>query len=154
MEGALQNPKHNSAGGWAKKFHLASRAVMDATLRPYDLGSTQWYVLWHLANEGPQAQRDLLGKLNIEKPTLSGVISALVRKGFVQQTADPRDKRQRLLTITTAGSELWAQLPDLIALIRTTAFHGVPDDDLAAAVRVLSTATKQLQDHLNKGDET
>lgn len=125
---------------------------MEATLRPYDLGSTQWYLLWHLSNEGPQAQRDLLRKLNIEKPTLSGVIAALVRKGFVEQATDPEDRRQKLLTMTPAGSELWNQLPSLIDLLRTTAFDGVSDDDLETVVRVLSTATKRLQDYLSEGE--
>lgn len=150
----MDKPQYNSAGAWAKKLHFASRAVMEVYLRPYDLGSTQWYVLWHLVNEGPQPQRDLLSKLNIEKPTLSGVVSALVRKGFVTQSVDPKDKRQKRLTITADGLEQWQQLPDLISLIRTTAFDGIPDGDLATAVRVLSGATRQLQDYLNKGEET
>ena len=32
---------------------MPGRAIMDATLRPYDLGSAQWFVLWHLATVGP-----------------------------------------------------------------------------------------------------
>jgi hypothetical protein len=46
---------------------------MEAALRPYDLGSTHWYVFWHLANNGPTAQRGLLVILKVEKPTLAGV---------------------------------------------------------------------------------
>ena len=33
-------------GVWAKKYFLASRALVEAVLRPYDLGNTQWYVLY------------------------------------------------------------------------------------------------------------
>ena len=49
---------HSSAGAWAKKLYLASRAIMDSVLRQYDLGSTQWYVLYQLANDGPTRQRE------------------------------------------------------------------------------------------------
>jgi DNA-binding MarR family transcriptional regulator len=140
--------RQNSPGFWAKKFYMASRTAMEAVLRPHDLGSTQWYVLWHLANEGPKAQRDLLRLLEIEKPTLSTVIAALVRKGFVSQTTDPRDQRQKMLALTPAGFELWQGLPDPVELILKTAFDGVAEEDVSTVNRVLSEATKRLQTKL------
>lgn len=145
MEVFLDGNRINSPGFWAKKFYLASRSAMEALLRPYDLGTTQWYVLWHLAHEGAKAQRDLLNILEIEKPTLSAVVAALVRKGFVKQTTDPRDQRQKLLEITPAGLELWQGLPDPVDLLLKTAFDGVSQEDIATVVRVLSEATKRLQ---------
>ena len=82
----MDHLKHSAAAAWVKRYYLASRAVMEATLRPHDLGSTQWYVLWQLANNGPTVQRDFVTLLHVEKPTLSEVVSALVRKGFIEQT--------------------------------------------------------------------
>ena len=150
----LNSDNHQSVGAWAKKYHLAARSVIDATLRPYDLGSTQWYVLWHLVHDGPVAQRDLLIRLQVEKPTLSGVVSALVRKGFIEQATDPSDQRQKLLSITQAGKAVWIKLPDPIDLILKTAFEGVPEDDLATVARVLSTGTERLNSLLNKGKKS
>jgi len=150
----LNSDNHQSAGAWAKKYHLASRSVIDATLRPYDLGSTQWYVLWHLIHDGPLVQRDLLIRLQVEKPTLSGVVSALVRKGLVKQATDPSDQRQKLLSITRAGKALWTMLPDPIDLILKTAFEGVSEDDLATIARVLSAGTERLNNLLNKGKKS
>ena len=146
--------KHQSAGAWAKKYHLAARSVIEATLRPYDLGSTQWYVLWHLVHDGSMAQRDLQAMLEVEKPTLSGVVSALARKGLVDQATHPTDQRQKLLSITPAGRALWKTLPDPIALILTTAFKGVPKDDLSVVVRVLSTGVERLNNLLQKGKKS
>ncbi|HEX7814977.1 MarR family transcriptional regulator [Dyella sp.] len=144
----MTSSNHNSAGAWAKKYYLASRAVLDATLRPYDLGASQWYVLWHLIHDGPMAQRDLLSRLQIEKPTLSAIVSALVRKGLVAQVTDPQDLRQKILSITAAGRVLWKKLPDPIDLILKTAFQGVAEDDLATVVRVLSQGTERLNNLL------
>ena len=146
--------KDNSAGIWAKKFYLASRAVVEATLRPYDLGSTQWYVLWHLVHDGAMAQRDLLRLLQVEKPTLSGVVRALVRKGIVDQMPDPEDQRQRILKLTPAGLKLWNNLPDPIELIRKDAFEGIEEEDMATVVRVLQSATARLQALANEGKKT
>ena len=142
---------HNSAGAWAKKYYFASRAVMDSVLRPHDLGATQWYVLYQLANDGPTLQRDLVRMLQIERATLSGVVSALVRKGLIDQEPHPSDLRQKVLHLTVAGQRLWQRLPDPIELIVATAFDGVDDADLQTVVRVLQAATERLNDHLNEG---
>jgi DNA-binding MarR family transcriptional regulator len=50
------------------------RAPCAARTAPYDLGSTQWYVLYRLANDGPTMQRDLGRMLQIERATLSGIV--------------------------------------------------------------------------------
>jgi MarR family transcriptional regulator, lower aerobic nicotinate degradation pathway regulator len=148
-----RDPDHQSAGAWAKKYYFASRAVLESVLRPYDLGPTQWYVLYQLANVGPTKQRDLVRMLEIERATLSGVVAALVRKGFVEQIPEPDDQRQRLLRITGAGSELWDSLPDPIALIQSVAFDGVDEADLAITVRVLQTGAHRLTNHLSERRE-
>jgi DNA-binding MarR family transcriptional regulator len=127
---------------------------MDSVLRPYDLGSTQWYVLYQLANDGPTRQRELVRLLEIERATLSVIVSALVRKGLVHQEPDPDDQRQRVLSLLPAGRELWDQLPDPMALIRATAFDGVEPAELETVARVLQTATQRLKDLLSKGTDT
>ncbi|MDW7554483.1 MarR family transcriptional regulator (plasmid) [Azospirillum brasilense] len=141
--------EHPTVGGWAKRCYFAGRALMDATLRPYDLGSTQWYVLWHLANFGPTVQRDLGRALELERATLSGIVATLVRKNLVEQTSSAEDQRQRLLTLTAAGRTLWRELPDL-SFIHDAAFGGIDEADLATTVRVLQRATERLQNLLRK----
>ncbi|MEW6256651.1 MAG: MarR family transcriptional regulator [Pseudomonadota bacterium] len=141
--------EHLTVGAWTKRCYFAGRALMDATLRPYDLGSTQWYVLWHLARSGPTVQRDLGRALELERATLSGIIATLVRKGLVQQSSDGDDQRQRLLTLTTAGETLWRDLPDL-SFIHQAAFDGIAEADLATTIRVLRLATERLQTRSRK----
>jgi DNA-binding MarR family transcriptional regulator len=148
MKRKSEKPKRDSVGAWAKRLYFASRALMDAVLRPYDLGSTQWYVLHQLANEGPTMQRDLVRSLQIERATLSGVVLTLVRKGFIEQMPDSEDQRQRMLRITASGKKLWKELPDPIALILSVAFDGVDQSELATARRVLQAATERLNHHI------
>ncbi|SON55259.1 Nicotinate degradation protein R [Hartmannibacter diazotrophicus] len=143
------DPDLVSAATWTKRCYFAGRALMDATLRPYDLGSTQWFILCHLANNGPSVQRDLGRALELERATLSGIISTLVRKDLVEQTSSGEDQRQRLLTLTTAGEVLWRELPDL-SFIHETAFGGTDAADLATTIRVLQSATERLQTLLRK----
>ena len=152
MADKRENPKHESVGAWAKRLYFAARAVMDSVLRPYGLGSTQWYVLYQLAKKGPTMQRDLVRILRIERATLSGVVATLVRKGLVDQTSDSDDQRQRLLRITRSGTKLWKELPDLTHLILAVAFDGIDPAELAIARRVLQTATQRLNEHISGGN--
>jgi len=140
----LDHLSSNSAGAWAKRYYLASREFMEATLRPYELGSTQWYVLWALVNHGPLEQRTFLDLLEVERPTLSEIVRALVSKGLIEQTATENDQRQRLLTITDAGRQLWKLLPDPLDRIVKAGFEGVLEADLGTVVRVLQGATERL----------
>ncbi len=117
---------------------------MEGVLRPFELGNTQWYVLYLLATHGPTSQRDLTRTLEVERATLSAVISALVRKQLIKQTPDPVDQRQKVLLLTTAGRDLFELVPDPIALIAAVAFKGVDDAEIAVTQRVLSGATERL----------
>ncbi|RFA14065.1 MarR family transcriptional regulator [Subtercola boreus] len=142
-------PQHDSVGAWAKQYYFASRALIEATLREHGIGPTQWYVLHQLVNEGPTTQRELALALKIERATMSGVVSTLVRKGLVAQIPDAADQRQRILSVTAAGRTLWAGLPDPVALATAASFEGVDEADLAVARRVLQAATARLLEHLD-----
>lgn len=104
-------PGRDAVGLWTKRCYFAGRAVMDSALRPFDLGSTQWYVLYQLAHEGPTRQRDLVEMLQIERATMSGIVATLLRKGLVDQVPDRTDQRQKLLQLTAGGRSCGANCP-------------------------------------------
>ena len=135
---------------WAKRCYFAGRAVMEAALRPHDLGVTQWYVLYQLAHDGPTMQRELLRRLQVERATLSVIVATLVRKGLVEQVLDQVDQRQKRLRMTAAGTKQWQTLPDL-SFIHTVAFGAIDEADLAVAVKVLRTATERLDQLSQQG---
>ncbi|WP_234019151.1 MarR family winged helix-turn-helix transcriptional regulator [Streptomyces sp. Tu6071] len=150
MASEKMHGQHESAGAWAKRYYQTSQAALESVLRPYGLGPTQWYVLYHLAHDGPTKQRDLVRALRIERATMTGVASALVRKGFVEQTPDPGDMRQKTLRLTEPGRELWTRLPDPVARILAVAFDGVSEEEQARVAAVLRGATERLAHHLKE----
>jgi DNA-binding MarR family transcriptional regulator len=62
------------------------------------------------------------------------------------------DQRQRVLRITDAGTKLWKELPDPLAVIRAISFEGADPAEMATALRVLQQATQRLNSHLAGGD--
>lgn len=92
-------------------------------------------------------QRDLVQMLNIERATLSGVVTTLISKGLVSQTPDTEDQRQRMLRITRSGSKLWSVLPNPIEQILEVAFKDADPVEMEVTRNVLQTATKRLNEH-------
>jgi DNA-binding MarR family transcriptional regulator len=128
----------------AKQFVLANRSAMEAILRPFGLGGTQWWVLAQVATEGAARQRDLAGAMHVERATASEIVLTLVRKGLIEQLPDPADQRQKLLRLTTSGKQLWESMPDPLALLYEIAFEDTSSKELAVVARVLNTATGRL----------
>lgn len=153
MPNKLDIAKQNAAlAAWTKRCYLAGRIAMEAALRPYDLGVTQWYVLHQLSQDGAIMQRELLRMLEVERATLSTIVTTMVRKGLIKQVPDQVDQRQKLLRITAAGRRLWGKLPDL-AFIHQTAFAGLDATDVTTTIRVLQGAVERLEQLLKKGPD-
>ena len=114
---------------------------MEAMLRPFHLGTTQWYILHQLVHEGPTMQRELGELLQVERATLTVIVGALVRKGLVEQVTDKADLRRKLLHITST-------------VINEAAFAGISEADMDVAVRVLRVATERLNTFSDKGQST
>lgn len=141
------DPTHESVGAWAKRYYITGRSLVDSILSPHDLGWTQWLLLNALAERGPTRQREVGVMLQVERPTLSTIVATLVRKGFIDQAPDSSDQRQRILTLTESGRELWESLPSPIDEVLQAAFAGIDEADLATARRVLREATRRLSEY-------
>jgi len=137
----------DSLGSWAKRYYYANRLAVETLLRTHGIGSTQWLVLRHLATEGPTVQRDLGPVIDAERAALSGIVSTLVRKGFVGRKISTSDQRQRELTLTPSGRALLDTIPDPFDAVREVALAGMDPDDINAAIRVLKRAIAHVQSH-------
>nr|WP_321801132.1 MarR family transcriptional regulator [Caballeronia sp. J97] len=76
------------------------------------LTTQQWAVLGALSR--PEAEcgmsvGDLARYLMVSRQNLSGLVSRMERDGHLSASADGRDRRSRLITMTAPGRELWTR---------------------------------------------
>lgn len=135
----------NSLGHWVKRFYLSSSREVDVVLRPYDLGRTQWYILFHVDEAGELPQRELQAILGIESATLTPLIAALVRKGWLEQIPSLEDRRAKNLVLTASGARHFRSVPNPIVQARKKAFSGIDAKDLENARRVIEQAVQNLE---------
>jgi DNA-binding MarR family transcriptional regulator len=78
----------------------------DVILDELGLGRAHHRALHFIGRNPGITVSDLLGVLRITKQSLARVLSALMERGYVAQAPGRSDRRQRLLTLTTAGAAL------------------------------------------------
>src|ERR1700751_2481580 len=85
-------------------------AEPDALLARYDFGRAHHRVIHFVGRHPQMTVGELLAILRITKQSLNRVLGQLVRQGFINQPPGRRDRRQRLLELTSKGRELERQL--------------------------------------------
>lgn len=86
----------------------AARTVarrFDEALRPLDLTNGQFSLLMSLNNPAPPSMTTIARVLAMDRTTLTAALKPLERRGLVEVTADPADRRSRVMTLTPAGKE-------------------------------------------------
>jgi len=89
----------------------AARALarrFDDALRPHGLTNGQFSLLMSLNRHEPPAMGPVASLLAMDRTTLTAALKPLERRGLVQITPDPADRRSRILKLTAAGRKLLA----------------------------------------------
>lgn len=90
----------------------AARALarrFDEALRPFGLTNGQFSLLMSLNRQQPPAIGEVAAVLAMDRTTLTAALKPLERRGLVSVTANPEDRRSRLLSLTPAGGNLLAK---------------------------------------------
>ncbi len=122
----------------------AARALarrFDEALRPLDLTNGQFSLMMALNRPQPPGMGAVASLLAVDRTTLTAALKPLERRGLVAVTADPKDRRSRLMALTPAGRGL---LADAVPIWRDThaavegALPGTDFDRFRDTLRALS----------------
>lgn len=120
----------------------AARALarrFDEALRPYGLTNGQFSLLMSLNRPEPPPMGPVADLLAMDRTTLTAMLKPLARRGFVEITPDPKDRRGKRLKLTEAGRAaliaalpVWQSTHDEIDTLFETGGVGRLRGDLAA----------------------
>ncbi|MFD7713420.1 MarR family winged helix-turn-helix transcriptional regulator [Streptomyces sp. NPDC059785] len=80
----------------------AKRLPMPSALQGLDLAPRHLALLAHLEYDGPISVNELASRLEVAPTTVSLMVGELSRLGVLERTADPADRRRRIITIASA----------------------------------------------------
>jgi DNA-binding MarR family transcriptional regulator len=85
-------------------LHHCARQSMDSAMETMELTASQGPIMAYLAHaEQPPCPRDLEADFHLTHPTVSGLLSRLEQKGFVELRTDPEDRRCKRIYILDKG---------------------------------------------------
>lgn len=90
----------------------AARALarrFDEVLRPFGLTNGQFSLLMSLNRPEPPPMGPVASLLAMDRTTLTAALKPLERRGLVEVSPDPADRRSRILKLTREGRKLLAR---------------------------------------------
>ncbi|MEW2352401.1 MarR family transcriptional regulator [Spirillospora sp. NPDC029432] len=100
---------HVGLGMLLAEAHNRSRERMNEALRPLGINVRGFAVLLALPLYGPVSQRELIGRIGIDKSTMFRLIDELEEGGLVARERAPRDRRAYSIVLTDRGEETLAE---------------------------------------------
>jgi DNA-binding MarR family transcriptional regulator len=95
-----------SAGHMLRRAHQRYQAMFQGCADGLGLTGPQFAALLRLAEQGRATQNHLGRLAAMDSATVQGVVRRLVARGLVKASADPLDRRSRILSITPRGEAL------------------------------------------------
>ena len=87
-----------------KKLHFLMDQLMNRKLQELELTCAQGHAIGFLRrSEEPPCARDMETAYGLSHATVSGILSRLESKGFIEQQPDPRDRRVKRICLLEKG---------------------------------------------------
>ena len=85
-------------------LHWCTHQSMDNALETMELTAAQGHIMAYLAHSRKApCPRDLEAEFHLTHPTVSGLLSRLEQKGFIELRTDPEDRRCKRIYIREKG---------------------------------------------------
>lgn len=96
------------------------------------------------ARPGAFNQQSVADYLGLTKGTVSRQIDSAQKAGLLTTAASPSSRRDKIVTLTAAGTALVRRGDGLVAESQRQAFATLDDDDFRAAIRTLAAFVPRL----------
>lgn len=125
----------------AHRLITYSRAFAHGSLsHAYGLSVGEAPVLERLASKGPSSPSDLAADLGFTRSRMSRILDSLQAKGFVERTADERDRRRVVVRATERGRDHSVRKRSEGVSELASTLEGMGEHDVKELVRVLERA--------------
>ncbi|QDU39368.1 Transcriptional regulator SlyA [Maioricimonas rarisocia] len=129
-----------SIGYWVIISSLAFRRALNEELAPHGITFRQSQVLGWLVLEGELSQGELASRMEVEPPTLAGLVDRMENAGWVTRCVCPDDRRKKIIRLQDQAGPVWEKIAECARRVRKVATRGLTDeqsDQLLSLLRVV-----------------
>jgi DNA-binding MarR family transcriptional regulator len=113
-------------------------------LRPLNVSAAGGLVLGLLRDHGAMSPSELGDWMIVTRATVTGLLDSLERRGFVERSANPADRRSLIVELTPAGSVVLQQVRERVHAGERAWMSDFSDAELDAFIATL----QRIQDRL------
>ena len=125
--------------------------AMTTALASMDLTCAQGHIMGFITHrKTPPCARDIEEAFQLSHPTVSGLLSRLEQKGFIEFRADPQDRRCKRIYLLPKGHQLEETMHLTIASTEENLVKGFTDAEKAEFTALLQRAIANLGGHVCK----
>lgn len=133
----LQYDFDASVGWWVARTYLAYNRALNDELAPHGVTFRQTQVLGWIAMDGELTQVELAGRMQIEPPTLVGILDRMERDGWIVRAACPKDRRKKMIQVGPRAEPVWEKIIACGRQVRARATAGLSEAELTELRRLL-----------------
>jgi DNA-binding MarR family transcriptional regulator len=136
------NGRHGAGRAAAAVHDLLASFIR---LTPRDMSLTSLAALSTLNRNGPRRITELAASEGVTQPTVTSLVAALVRAGYVERRGDPTDKRAVVVAITESGSAYLRSRRAITAAVFADAVDKLSPEE-AATLAAAGPVIERLRD--------
>jgi MarR family transcriptional regulator for hemolysin len=153
LKGGLNLANYNSdnIGYLLNKASRSMKWQLNNRLEHYGLTAAQFAVLKDLQmNESIGSVQSatpaaIAERLNMDRPTMSGIVNRMTKNEWIAAGANPEDKRSQLIKLTDKAREILGSIEDVSNELLVTALKGFADSEITEIKGLL----KKIIDNLD-----
>ena len=135
-------------------LHCCSSQVMTAALADMELTAAQGRILGYLAHcQTPPCPRDIEEFFGLSHPSVSGTLSRMQKKGFLEFRPDEIDRRSKRIYLLPKGKECHDQIMERLHRLENTITDGFSPEETAQFSDFLNRAMKNVGVHCPKKED-
>lgn len=88
---------------------------------------------------------EIAERLDMDKPTISGIVNRLSTKGYVKKSPNPQDQRSVILTLTKESRAVLPKLEEINKTVLAKATKDLTEEEIELLKRILDKMIKNLR---------
>ena len=141
----------NYLGHSVKKLHFLMDQLMNRKLQELELTGAQGHIIGFLRRaKDPPCARDMETAYGLSHATVSGILSRLESKGFIEQRPDPHDRRVKRICLQDKGTDCSESIRRHILESEGILAEGFTDEELEQFRSYLLRAISNLEQNVRE----
>lgn len=132
-------------GHLARVLHACTDQTMTAALAQMELTAAQSHILCYITyRKNPPCARDIEEAFQLSHPTVSGILSRLEQKDFIEMRPDELDRRCKRIYIREKGLQLDEMMHQTVRSTEERMVQGFTEDEKAQFADLLRRAIDNM----------